>query len=146
MQQPQGYSVAGKDNMVCKLKKSFYGLKQAPMQWYKKFDGFMSKNGFVKCHGNHCCYFKKLKTSYIILLLYVDDMLILGESMEEISNLKQSLSMEFAMKDLSATKQILGMRISKDIETRKLRLSQDNFVSKVLKRFNMESAKPVSTL
>ena len=106
----------------------------------------MPKNGFVKCHGDHFCYFKKLKTSYLILLLYVGDMLIAGECMEEISNLKQSLSMEFAMKDLGATKQILGMRISKDIETRKLRLSQDNFVSKVLKRFNMESAKPVSTL
>ena len=109
MHQPLGYSAVSKKNMVCKLKKSLYGLKQAPMLWYKKFDGFMSKNGFVKCHRDHCCYFKKLKTFYLIFLLYVDNMLIASERMEEISNLKLNLSMELAMKDLGVAKQILGM-------------------------------------
>ena len=143
MVQPQGYVVKGKENQVCKLKKSLYGLKQAPRQWYKKFDNFMTNTGFSRCHGDHCCYFKKLGTSYLILLLHVDDMLVAGSSMDEISNLKAQLSKEFAMKDLGAAKRILGMRIARDRPNRKLTLSQAEYVDKVLKRFNMESAKPV---
>lgn len=111
MKQPQGFIVPGKENMVCKLKKSVYGLKQAPRKWYKKFNSFMSNSGFNRCNGDHCCYIKRLDTSYIILLLYVDDMLVAGPNMHEISNLKEQLSKEFAMKDLGAAKQILGMRI-----------------------------------
>ena len=97
--------------MVCKLQKSLYGLKQAPRQWYKKFNGFMCSNGFLSCQADHCYYFKKLGNSYIILLLYLDDMLIVGACKQEIDKLKRQLSKEFAMKDLGATKQILGMRI-----------------------------------
>ena len=75
--------------MVCKLQKSLYGLKQAPRQWYKKFDGFMCNNGFLKCQVVYCCYVKKFDNSYIILLLYVDDMLIAGACIEEIDKLKK---------------------------------------------------------
>ena len=110
----------GKENQVCKLMKSLYGLKQAPRQWCKKFDTFMTATGFSRCHGDHCCYFKKLDTSYLILLLYVDDMLVAGSSMDEIVNLKAQLSKEFAMKDLGSAKKILGMRISRDKANKKL--------------------------
>ena len=58
MHQPEGFSEKGKEKMACRLKKSLYGLKQAPRQWYKKFDGFMYKEGFQKCNADHCCYFK----------------------------------------------------------------------------------------
>ena len=76
MHQPQGFIVQGKENLVCKLRKSLYGLKQAPRQWYKKFDSFMYSTGFTRCQADHCCYVKSFDNSYIILLLYVDDMLI----------------------------------------------------------------------
>ena len=68
MRQPHGYVVPGKENLVCKLNKSLYGLKQALRQWYKKFDNFMLRDGFSKCHFDHCCYFKKIGASYLILL------------------------------------------------------------------------------
>ena len=58
-------------------------------QRYKKFDSFMHRIGFKRCEANHCCYVKSFDNSYIILLLYVDDMLIAGSSIEEINNLKQ---------------------------------------------------------
>uniref|UniRef100_A0A2N9GIS0 Retrovirus-related Pol polyprotein from transposon TNT 1-94 n=1 Tax=Fagus sylvatica TaxID=28930 RepID=A0A2N9GIS0_FAGSY len=107
MSQPQGFIVQGKENLVCKLRKSLYGLKQAPRQWYKKFDSFMYSTGFTRCQADHCCYVKSFDNSYIILLLYVDDMLIAGSSIEEINNLKKQLSKQFAMKDLGPAKQIL---------------------------------------
>jgi len=129
------------------LKKSLYGLKQAPRQWYLKFDKFMSEQGYTRCHSDHCVYLKKKKYgNYIILLLYVDDMLIAGSNMQEINVLKRKFSNSFAMKDLGVAKQILGMRITRDRKNRKLTFSQNEYIQKVLKRFNMHNAKPVSTL
>ena len=92
MIQPKGFIVQGQENLVCKLRKSLYGLKQAPRQRYKKFDSFMHRIGFKRCETDQRCYVKSFDNSYIILLLYVDDMLIAGSSIEEINNLKKQLS------------------------------------------------------
>jgi hypothetical protein len=145
MQQPEGFSVKEKEKLVCRLTKSLYGLKQAPRQWYKKFDGFMQRHGYNKCNADHCCYFKRFESSYIILLLYVDDMLVAGPDMDEIKKLKKQLSREFDMKDLGAAKQILGMRINRDKQKGTLQLSQEEYIDRILKRFSMSNAKPVST-
>ena len=74
----------------------------------------MHRIGFKRYEADHYCYVKSFGNSYIILLLYVDDMLIVGSDIEEINNLKKQLSKQFTMKDLGATKQILGMRIIRD--------------------------------
>ena len=145
MIQQEGFIVQGQENLVCKLRKSLYSLKQASRQWYKKFDSFMHRIGFKRCEANHCCYVKSFDNSYIILLLYVNDMLIAGSSIEEINNLKKQLSKQFTMKDLGAAKQILGMRIIRDKGNGTLKLSQSEYVKKVLNKFNMNEAKPVST-
>ena len=92
MVQPQGFEVRGKEKMVCKLQRSLYGLKQAPRQWYKRFDTFICSNGFLRCQADHCRYIKCLGDSFIILLLYVDDMLIVGASKQSIDKLKWELS------------------------------------------------------
>ncbi|RVW47730.1 Retrovirus-related Pol polyprotein from transposon TNT 1-94 [Vitis vinifera] len=105
----------------------------------------MHRIGFKRCEADHCCYVKSFDNSYIILLLYVDDMLIAGSDIEKINNLKKQLSKQFAMKDLGAAKQILGMRIIRDKANGTLKLSQSEYVKKVLSRFNMNEAKPVST-
>ena len=90
---PQGFEVKGKENLVCRLKKSLYGLKQAPWQWYLKFDGFMHEHGNSRCHSNHCIYFKRLDDDiYIILCLYVDDILVAGSNMYHIKGLKMPIS------------------------------------------------------
>ena len=72
-------------------------------------------------------------------------MLIAGSSIEEINNLKKQLSKQFAMKDLGAANQILGMRIIRDKANGTLKFSQSDHVEKVLSRFNMNEAKPMST-
>ena len=83
----------------------------------------MHRIGFKRCEAIHCCYVKFFNNCYIILLLYVDDMLIAGSSVEEINDLKKQLSKQFAMKDLGAAKQILGMRIIRDKANGILKLS-----------------------
>ena len=90
--------------MVCELQKSLYSLEQAHRQWYKNFDSFMGSNGILRCQANHCCYVKNLGNSFIILLLYVHDMLIAGGNKRDIDKLKRELSKEFEMKDLGAVK------------------------------------------
>ncbi|KAE8705387.1 hypothetical protein F3Y22_tig00110429pilonHSYRG00978 [Hibiscus syriacus] len=143
--EPECYDEAMQVEDSVKLKKSLYGLKQAPRQWYKKFDSFMSSSGFTRCQADHYCYIKRFDISFIILLLYVDDMLVAGSYMQEIINLKQKLSKQFAMKDLGAAKQILGMRIKRDTNSGTLMLSQAEYINKVLSRLNIQDAKPVST-
>ena len=145
MVQPEGFQVAGKENLVCKLKRSLYGLKQAPRQWYLKFDSFMQRNGYTRCEMDHGCYLKKFRSSYIILLLYVDDILIAGLEMQEINRLKKQLSQEFEMKDLGAARQILGMSIIRDRTEGILKLSQEKYIVKVLDKFRMNDARVRST-
>jgi hypothetical protein len=146
MQQPQGYEVKGKENLVCRLNKILYGLNQAPSHWYLKFGRFMIEHGYSRCDSDHCVYFKRLENgSYIILLLYVDDMLVTGSNMQDINVLKNKLANSFAMKNLGAAKKILGMRITRDKKNCKLTLSQSEYIGKVLERFRMQNSKPVST-
>ena len=72
MKQPEGYATPGKEHLVCKLKRSLYGLKQGPKQWYKKLDTLMLKHEFKRNHANHYLYTKKDEDgSPIILRLYV---------------------------------------------------------------------------
>uniref|UniRef100_A0A2N9FHB7 CCHC-type domain-containing protein n=1 Tax=Fagus sylvatica TaxID=28930 RepID=A0A2N9FHB7_FAGSY len=146
MVQPEGFKQPGTENLVCRLKKSLYGLKQSPRQWYKRFDSYMIQIGYTRCEYDCCVYVRILEDgSYIFLLLYVDDMLIAAKSMCEVNRLKSLLHKEFEMKDLGAAKKILGMEIRRDRETRKLWLSQKNYIRKVLEKFSMLDAKPVST-
>ena len=91
--QPEGFEVKGKEHMVCRLKKSLYGLKQAPRQWYKKFDSFMVGQGYTQTNADHCVYVKKFPNGkFLILLLYVDDMLIVGQDASMIGNLRRICS------------------------------------------------------
>ena len=115
MEPPKGFKVKGKEDLVCQLKKSLYGLKQAPRQWYKKFDSFMIEHGYQRTTSDHCVFVKRfLDGEFIILLLYVDDMLIVGQNSDKISKLKEEMKKSFAMKDLGPTKQILSVTISRD--------------------------------
>ena len=112
MVQPEGFTQHGQEHLVCKLKKSLYGLKQSPRQWYKRFDSYMIRIGYKRCEYDCCVYVKSLDDgSSIFLLLYVDDMLIAAKSMNEVKKLKILLSREFDMKNLGAVKKILGMEI-----------------------------------
>ncbi|KAK1649737.1 hypothetical protein QYE76_067542 [Lolium multiflorum] len=110
MDQPEGFVVPGKEDLVCKLKRSLYGLKQSPRQWYKMFDSFMLAHEFKRSQYDSCVYIKFVNGSPIYLLLYVDDMLIAAKSKKEITTLKAQLSSEFEMKDLGAAKKILALQ------------------------------------
>jgi len=114
MKQPEGFTVKGKKQLVCKFKKSLYGLNQSPRIWYQKFDTFIWGLGFTRSRADHCVYFKLIGKCFIYLVLYVDDMLLVGNDKEIIQYLKTQLSSKFNMKDLGAANYILGMEIKRD--------------------------------
>ncbi|KAM1707528.1 hypothetical protein ACFX13_000672 [Malus domestica] len=144
MCQPDGYIVKGKENLFCKLKKSLYGLKQSPRQWYLRFDKFMRGQNYSRSQYDHCVYFKKLQDgSFIYLLIYVDDMLIASKNVEEIEKLKKQMKNEFEMKDLSEAKKILGMEITRDRAKGFVSLNKKQYLEKLIRKFGVhDSTKP----
>ncbi|KAE8727661.1 hypothetical protein F3Y22_tig00005406pilonHSYRG00056 [Hibiscus syriacus] len=113
MLQPEGFEEKEKKNLVCMLNKSLYGLKQAPRCWYKRFDSFIMCLGYNRLNANPCAYFKRSgDNDFLILLLYVDDMLVAGPNKDHIEELKAQLAREFEMKDLGSANKILGCKFT----------------------------------
>jgi hypothetical protein len=74
--------VKGKKELVCKIKMSLYGLKQSPRMWYPKFDTYMLGFGFTMSKEDYCVYLKLVGDHMIYLVLYVDDVFLIGNNME----------------------------------------------------------------
>ena len=123
MKQPQGFVVKGKKELVCKLKKSPYGLKNSPRMWYQKFYTFIWGLGFTKSKGYQHVYFKLVDDRVIYLVLYVDYMLLVGNDKEIIEQLKTQLSSKFDLKYISVANHIFGIEIERDRAKMKLSLN-----------------------
>eukprot|EP01018_Ginkgo_biloba_P031350 Gb_07945 [translate_table: standard] len=109
MSQPKVFEVKGKEDLVCKLRKSLYGLKQSPRMWYQNFDTHILGIGFICSKEDHYIYFKQVRDHFAIILLYVDDIL-LGNNKKMTKGVKSQLSSHFEMKDLGATNFILDCK------------------------------------
>lgn len=124
MDQPEGFVDSKRPDWVFLLRKSLYGLKQLPRQWYLKFDSHMQKLNYQRCNYDCCVYFKEvIEDDMLYMILYVDDMLLPYRDKNQIEMLKQQLKHEFEMKDLSAAKRILGMEMVRNKKNKTLFLS-----------------------
>jgi hypothetical protein len=132
MKHPKGFVVKGKKELVCKMKNSMYGLKQSTQMWYQKFHTYMLGLGFIRNKEDHCVYFKLIGDHLIYLVLYMDDMLLIGKNKEIIQDVKNQLSSKFYMKDLGAASFILCMEIKRDQEKWKLWLNQRKYIETIL--------------
>ena len=143
MEQPPGFQVENsKKELVCLLKRSLYGLKQSPRQWNKRFNLFAQEIGFVRSKFDSCLYYKDLETAgTVFLLLYVDDMMIIGRDKTKIKFIKDKLKSEFEMKDLGPVKKILGIEVLRNRNEGKLVLTQRSYIEKVMKKFSLENSK-----
>ncbi|CAH9144967.1 unnamed protein product [Cuscuta epithymum] len=143
MEQPEGFRVPGQEKKVCKLIKSLYGLKQAPKQWHEKFDHAMLINGFKINESDKCVYVKSTVDGYVILCLYVDDILIVGSNNLMINSTKSMLNSKFDMKDMGLADLILGIKIIRGPDG--LTLSQSHYVDKILNKFNKDDYQEART-
>ncbi|KAI5316435.1 hypothetical protein L3X38_036142 [Prunus dulcis] len=139
MKQPDGFIQKGEEDLVCRLQKSIYGLKQASRQWYLKFDEVVKCQGFIDNPLDECIYQKFQARHYIFMLLYVDDILLASSNLSLLHDTKRMLSNHFQMTDLGEANYVLGIEISRDREMGLLSLSQKGYIERILKRFNMEN-------
>ncbi|KAL3681776.1 hypothetical protein R1sor_024732 [Riccia sorocarpa] len=142
MRQPPGFEVKGEETKVCRLQKAIYGLKQASRAWFLKFDLCLKELGFHESTGDEKVYVKRTKDSVLVLLLYVDDILVLGDCKKENEAVKQQLKQKFKMKDLGAVETFLAVKVDRDRKKKTVRLSQKKYVEKLLQKFRMEDCKP----
>src|SRR5712692_4180690 len=98
MEQPPGY-VQDNSSLVCLLKKSLYGLRQAPRAWYAKMDSFLLDTDFSRFHYDPNVYTKKVGNHLIIRVLYVDDLILIGSDPKLITHVKFGLKQNFEMSD-----------------------------------------------
>ena len=143
MEQPEGYVKTGEEHLVCKLRKAIYGLKQSPRCWSEAFSGFMKSIGFQPTADP--CVFVKSGEQLEILAVYVDDLILITESLDSMKRLKQALQNRFKMKDLGELSYILGISVVQEKENACVFLHQKNFINAILQRYGMTDANPVST-
>ena len=134
MEQPEGFSTPEKEGKVCRLVRSLYGLKQAPKQWHEKFDNVVLSSGFKINECDKCVYVKDTIEGYVILCLYVDDMIIVGSNDKVIKSTKDMLNSKFDMKDMGLADVILGVKITRTSDG--IALSQTHYIDKILAKFN----------
>ncbi|GJS35501.1 ribonuclease H-like domain-containing protein [Tanacetum coccineum] len=141
MKPPEGYFPS--DNKVCRLKKSLYGLKQAPRQWNAKLTSTLIENGFSQSKSDYSLYTKSDKGVFLALLVYVDDIIITGNSVSEIEKFKVFLKSKFMIKDLGKLKYFLGIEV---VDTDKgICLNQRKYVLDLLSEYGMLACKPAKT-
>ena len=121
-------------------------MKQASRSWNLHFDETVKEFGFLKNEDEPCVYKKASGSIVVFLVLYVDDILLIGNNVPTLLNVKQWLGNCFSMKDLGEAEPILSIKIYRDRSKRLLGLSQEKYIDKVLKQFSMRTPRKVSYL
>jgi hypothetical protein len=133
MEQPQGFMQDS--SLVCRLKKSLYGLKKAPRAWYGKMDSYLLSQNFVRCKSDLNVYMLMTTDSLLLLVLYVDDLLIIGCSTSMIVAVNRILHDRFLMMNMGLLHFFLRLKISQDASG--IKLSHAKYARDLLDRFHM---------
>lgn len=142
MAQPEGFDDGS--GKVCRLWKTLYGLKQSGREWNIRFNDFMTKTGNYTRHSkDHCVYFRWHNLGIDIVAVWVDDLLIATKG--RLLLIKREVLAEFEGTDQGEPRLLLGIEIQRDRNMRTIKISQEQYIQKVLRRFAMSDSHPVST-
>ncbi|KAI3750087.1 hypothetical protein L2E82_20712 [Cichorium intybus] len=142
MVQPQGYHSKG-DVRVCKLLKSLYGLKQAPRKWNERLCSALFEFGFKQSLNDYSLFMYSTDKCVVFLLVYVDDIILTGNDVLEITKVKSFLKSHFLIKELGKLKFFLGIEVI-DVKNG-VCLTQRKYCLELLHEFGMLACKPVKT-
>eukprot|EP00903_Cladosiphon_okamuranus_P021709 g19958.t1 len=131
--------------LVWKLKKSLCGLPQSRSVWNVTMDKDLRRKGYTSTASDPCVYTKGRGNSYVMLTLFVDDILLTVPSNTVLQKARQDLQRSFAMTNLGPASQILGIEIKQDLKKGIITLSQEKYTLSILKRFKMDSCNPLHT-
>jgi hypothetical protein len=142
VEQPLGYVKKGTENKVYKLHKALYGLKQAPRAWYNKIEQYFVNEGFEKCPYEHTLFVKyDDKRNWLIVSLYVDDLIFTGNHSGMFQRFKQSMMKTFDMTDLGKMRHFLGVEVIQNSQG--IFMCQHRYAKEILERFGMENSNVV---
>lgn len=147
MDLPPGYQFNNKvssqgERLVCKLHKSIYGLKQTSWQWFSKFSTVLVHHGFYQSRSDYSLFTKGTGTSFVALLVYVDDIIITSPNITVIDSIKVFLHSQFKLKDLGRLRYSLGLEIAQS--TKGIFFSQWHYTLQLLEDTGFLGCKPTS--
>jgi hypothetical protein len=143
---PPGSIDYGNDDIVWKLRKSLYGLKQASRAWYQKAKEEFGRIGFTRCDSDHAVFIHRGQNKkFCIIALYVDDLMVLCNDVDLLNFKKEQLKRTFKMKDLGPIHWFLGLEITRDRPRCLIYVSQNRYVTDIVERFGFSNARPIST-
>ena len=145
MSQPEGYVKEGEEELVCKLNKSIYGLKQSSRCWFNTIDEFLENSGYTKSSSDPCIYIKREGEDIMLIALYVDDLIPASNSKSMLLREKAALRQRFEMKDLGEVHYCLGIQVERDKDNKRMRLHQAQYLENLLEKFGMQDCKPAAT-
>jgi hypothetical protein len=140
--------VAGKEHLVCRLKKSLYGLKQSPRQWYHKLNETFMQLGFQHIQSNNCICVWAKDSLCIMIPVFVDDLshlTLAATGRPLMDSIKAELQHKFKMRDLGPLHYILGIQVIPDRSKCLIYLSQAKHIDDILEKHNMPNCCPIST-
>ncbi|RVW63728.1 Retrovirus-related Pol polyprotein from transposon RE2 [Vitis vinifera] len=144
MEQPPGFVAQGESGLVCRLRRSLYGLKQSPRAWFGRFSSVVQEFGMLRSTADHSVFYHHNSLGQCIyLVVYVDDIVITGSDQDGIQKLKQHLFTHFQTKDLGKLKYFLGIEIAQSSSG--VVLSQRKYALDILEETGMLDCKPVDT-
>jgi hypothetical protein len=142
MEQPPSYVDQTCSNFVCRLKKALYGLKQAPRTSSDKIGQYLVTNGFQTSNANFSLYVKKTNHGIVVIVIYVDNLIIMGDSNANIFDLKKLLKQKFEMKDLGELHYFLSIEVIQS--PKRIWLLQRQHALNKLFEYGMTGCKPIS--
>jgi hypothetical protein len=142
MSVPQGVTTS-QPNQVCKLLKSLYGLKQASRKWYEKLTGVLLSQGYQQAASDHSLFTLHKASSFTVLLVYVDDIILAGNCLTEFHHIKQLLDSQFKIKDLGQLKYFLGLEVAHSQHG--ISICQRKYCLDLLQDTGLLGAKPAKT-
>ncbi|XP_016186045.1 uncharacterized protein LOC107627737 [Arachis ipaensis] len=143
MKQPPGYE-QGDPSLVCKLTKALYGLKQVPREWYHKLASGLREIDFEATKSDISVFIQNLSGLKTYVLVYVDDIIVTGESTELVKEVIAKLNVKFALKDMGDLHYFLGIQVNKTCDEG-LILTQQKYIHEVLKKAGMVGCAPCHT-
>lgn len=145
IRQIEGFIDKNNPDHVLKLKKSLYGLKQAPRAWYERLAKILSEANFIRSNADFSVFVKQEADSCIILAFYVDDILIASDNTSEHESVVQFLKSKFSITVLGEPSCFVGIQIDRNRSEGTIKIHQAGYIQRLLSKFNMLSANPIST-
>lgn len=141
LEQPPGFNLDS--NKVCLVNKSIYGLPQSGRCWYEELCKVLSKENLTRLKSDPCIYTYKDKQTYIVIAVYVDDIMVISNTDSNINDFITRLSKSFTLREVTEINKFLGIEVKQESE--RIILSQRNYITKILNKFGMMDCNPVKT-